>query len=145
MAKQKKVPSFKQNPSPTKTVKFVERPEQILDSRISWQFNLMDSDGPWKSLPKQLNKHIKTIHAYEKQTIGQIFHEQHEYNHSIPIGKLIPRAQKRLKDLHINVEILHRLRLGGRPRLWGILEGNIFQILWVDPSHQVCPSKKKHT
>ncbi|WP_319778402.1 hypothetical protein [Maridesulfovibrio sp.] len=143
----KKTAKINQNPTPSKTVKFSENPEQILDSHISWHFNLMDQapESPWTSLPKHLNRYADKLHAYEKQTIAEIFHEKQQYNHAVPVGRLVPRAQARLNTLKIKVDALYRLRFGGKPRLWGILKGNIFQILWFDPQHQVCPSEKKHT
>lgn len=38
-----------------------------------------------------------------------------------------------------------RLRLSGKARLYGALQGNVFYVLWWDPDHQVFPSRKKHT
>ncbi|MFQ6855860.1 hypothetical protein AAIB46_34060 [Streptomyces sp. 35M1] len=40
---------------------------------------------------------------------------------------------------------IQRLEFTGTQRLYGFLVDNIFHVLWWDPSHQVYPSKLKHT
>lgn len=145
MAKKKKKAKISQEPSPGKRAKIDERPGQILDSHIAWHFNRMDADGPWPSEPRHLSEYRDKLYSYEQQTVGEIFHESKAYNHSIAVGRLIHKAQARLDELRISVEVLHRLRFKGKTRLWGLLSGNIFQILWLDPKHEICPSQKRHT
>lgn len=140
-----KFPVVGENPSVKKKASFKERPEQILESNIAWHFSKMDRGGPWATPPRSLNQYLGNIHSYEQQTIAEVFHQNHAYNHPVPVESIIPRARNRLTELGLKVEALHRLRLGGRPRLWGILIGNIFQILWFDPNHEICPATKKHT
>lgn len=63
-------------------------------------------------------------------------------NHPVSVSSLNKEAQKRLTDLKLDdVDELVSLRLTGRQRVWGILEGNIYTILWWDPEHDVCPWK----
>ena len=67
-------------------------------------------------------------------------------SHTIDIGSLSKEAQDRLEDIgQDDLDELFSLRVTGRGRLIGIREMDYFRILWWDPDHKVCPSKKKHT
>lgn len=67
-------------------------------------------------------------------------------SHAVPISKICPEAQGRLKELkQDDVDELISLRLTGKKRVWGIRDQNILKILWWDPEHTVCPSLKRHT
>jgi hypothetical protein len=54
-------------------------------------------------------------------------------------------AQKRAKELEWDDSELFSLRLEGKLRLWGRRGGAILYLLWFDPEHLVCPSRKKDT
>jgi len=67
-------------------------------------------------------------------------------SHSIPVSKLIRKAQRRLESLKLDdFQEIYSLRMSGKKRLWGIRVGSILRFLWWDPEHKICPSKKKHT
>ena len=67
-------------------------------------------------------------------------------NHAVLVSQISREAQVRLEDLKLDDnESLISLRLTGTQRIWGIRIGNILQLLWWDPNHEVCPSEKKHT
>jgi hypothetical protein len=36
------------------------------------------------------------------------------------------------------------LRINSPARVWGIRDEYVLRVLWRDPRHEVCPSKKKH-
>ena len=40
---------------------------------------------------------------------------------------------------------LFSLRISAKCRVWGILDGRVFKVLWYDPKHEVYPSTKGHT
>jgi len=64
----------------------------------------------------------------------------------IPVDHCDSKAAKRLKQLQLDdIEDLVEYRLAGERRVWGIRVGGVCQLLWWDPKHAVCPSKKKHT
>lgn len=49
-------------------------------------------------------------------------------------------ATRRLQALRLDdFDELFRFRLGNLPRLWGILDGDIFYPVWWDPDHEVYP------
>jgi hypothetical protein len=67
-------------------------------------------------------------------------------SHFVDVEQIIPEAQRRLSELKLDdFEQLFSLRIGSKPRLWGMRINNIFLALWWDPEHQICPSHKKHT
>ncbi len=64
----------------------------------------------------------------------------------VPVDQFYPEAKRRLKEIKMydTDELLH-MGLSGKERIWGVKIGRVFQILWWDPNHTVCPSYKKHT
>ena len=61
----------------------------------------------------------------------------------IPLDHLKDEATKRLNKLQFDdAEALWELRVGGKPRFWGVRLGSCFHFLWWDPEHKVCPTKK---
>jgi len=77
---------------------------------------------------------------YETMTMNEIFVVGKPYNHGVPIYKLCGEAQRRLRELNLDdLDELHRLRLSGPERVWGIRDLNVLNLLWWDPNHQICP------
>lgn len=67
-------------------------------------------------------------------------------SHNIEVNQIVKDAQRRLEEIRqADVDELFSLRLSGKERIWGIVDRNIFKILWWDPKHEICPSAKKHT
>jgi hypothetical protein len=65
---------------------------------------------------------------------------------SIPVENLSPEATQRLREVHHDdEEWLFEIRLGNKPRVWGIRRETVFLVLWWDPEHLVCPSPLRHT
>lgn len=64
-----------------------------------------------------------------------------------PAQTLSRAAVERLTDLHLEefVDNLYSLRLNNTHRIIGIRDRQVFQILWWDPDHKVCPSAPKNT
>ena len=56
-----------------------------------------------------------------------------------------PKATRRLEEKYEGCDTIARFRLNGKKRLFGVVYGNEFHILWWDPEHAVWPSKKRHT
>lgn len=79
-------------------------------------------------------------------TWSEILVDSKKQNHTIPIPELSKEAQSRLREIgNDDIDTLISLRLSGKRRVWGIRTGSTLSILWWDPEHRVCPSKKKHT
>lgn len=90
------------------------------------------------------------LQDFERMTLADIFIDGKKQNHGIDVASLSPLAKKRLDELHIEAESLHSLRLGGKLRLYGILNGAVFSVIWYDDDHGdnstcVCRSHMRHT
>lgn len=127
----------------------VKRLAEIDDHCPVWQLKILDMEHPawgWKNLSSaDLHDVLSKLKNYETMKWKEI-RANLQYNHYIPTANVHSDAQKRLRELQLDdFEELFRLRLGGKQRVWGILERYIFKILWWDPDHTVCSSEKKHT
>ncbi len=115
----------------------------------AWRFGWFDHDGQWGFSETTAAKHqeiLVKLGYWEQKTWAQIMSEDPKSQHSCEVTSLIPEAQDRLKEKKLDdYDSLFRFRLTGRERLWGILNGNIFYVLWWDPGHAICPSTKRHT
>lgn len=90
-----------------------------------------------------LEEILPKLQAFETMTWGQILGRN---NHQVPVYRLSKDAQKRLQTCKLDdVDTLVSLRLAGLTRVWGIRRQRTLRVLWWDPEHKVCPSKKKHT
>lgn len=112
-----------------------------------WRFARMDFEGPWGW--KRLGAgHVDTVHSkcasWEKLRTGEMFGRGG--NKLIPLERLAPEAQARLREIKADdLDALWELRVGGKPRIWGTRSEHIFDLIWWDPEHTVCPSKKRNT
>lgn len=112
-----------------------------------WAFRVVDLDGPWgwsRIDGPALATVLTRLKLYESMVWGQI--DGPTGSHSVEIERLCKAAQDRLMDIQQDdASSLYSLRIAGKPRVWGILDGHVLRILWWDPEHEVCPSPKKHT
>ena len=108
----------------------------------AWQVSKLEMCDPfgWHQLDKAKLEDIRAKLAnFESMTISEIFVAGRYHHHSIPVDQLEPAAKKRLDELNIpDIDVLHRLRLSNKERVWGILTQNVIQLLWWDPEHLVC-------
>lgn len=136
------------NIAPQKTPRLGANPDQVKDERPLWRFRRFDVDGQWGRQGIELNHLFDEILTkmthYESMTWGHI-KSDHRRNHFVRKTRLVKEAQQRLDELRITEERLFRFRLSGLERVWGIVDGAVFYLLWWDPNHEVCPSHKKHT
>lgn len=121
-----------------------ENPDKILESKIAWNFSKMDDGGDWPCSLQSLHGYHRKITSYEGKTIKELFVRGQGggvHSHRMPVEVLCSKACTRLNTCNIDEDALHQLDLGGPARLWGVLEHNIFHILWLDPRHSVYPMK----
>ena len=107
----------------------------------------MDLTAPWGWVncgPQLLDIREKLCN-FERMKLGEILRRD-SGSHQVELDRLCKQAQDRLIFLkEDDVPQLLSLRLGGKARVWGILDNQIIWLLWWDPLHEVCPSLKKHT
>ena len=112
--------------------------------RICWQFSTMDLDGPFKFCglrPGTWAKILSVMKEWDRKTWAEILGDR---DHSISIDALSNRAVKRLEEIERDdIDGICSLHIGGKSRLIGVRDRYVFQVLWWDSNHEVCPSHKK--
>lgn len=93
---------------------------------------------------------LRQVHSklsdFERSTWNDIFVKGRHHHHSVPVARFCAEARRRLQALRLDdLDELHRLRLMGKQRVWGIFAEGIFTLLWWDPEHLVCPWQPPNT
>jgi hypothetical protein len=118
-----------------------------------WHFSEGDTEGSWPlgdidNAPINLRE---TLASFEKLNESEMGRGQ---CHHVEVTDLCQEAQTRLGALRKDdLTELYSMRLDGKKRLWARrlreeVQGGycfLFYLLWWDPCHQVCPSRKKHS
>ncbi|MBQ9990241.1 MAG: hypothetical protein IJP31_04790 [Lachnospiraceae bacterium] len=129
-------------------------PEQYYLHHPSWNFSSCDKEK-WSLNTAEVHEIfwkeiLPHLQGWETQTWREILVNSKKQNHSIEVRKLNKIAVDRLGELYIEAESLISLRLTATHRVYGYLNGAVFNILWIDLEHGdnvmcVCRSYKKHT
>lgn len=142
MAKRKN-PRQKAPVAPAKRPKRL--PSEPSDDRIRLSFSIFDNYKWCEEYDDGSYFHVvaQKLRGYESMTWAEI----QSRDHPVPLGSLIAPARQRLVVLQLDDAdgALWRFQLDGLKRLWGIRDRSKFYVLWWDPEHLICPSKKKHT
>lgn len=132
-------------------------PGNAMQQHPSWNFIACDTEPSvkWSFCKERLTDTFwdtifPKLQNFETMTLSDIFVQGKKQNHGIDFDSLSALARSRLDELHIEAEALHSLRLGGTLRLYGILTGSVFSVIWYDDEHGdnptcVCRSHKRHT
>lgn len=120
--------------------------EKYEEKKISWKFSIIDTDGKWtfKYIEKDFfwNHLLSKLKNFESQTVSEFITPKH--NHKIEKCNLCKEAQKRLIKIKLDdYDEFYSVHISSIKRLWGILEGSNFKILWWDPEHEICPIKSR--
>lgn len=111
---------------------------------MRWNFSKNRlADSFWEML-------LPKMREFESMTLAEIFVVAKKQNHGIDVTELSAAAAARLAELHTEAESVHSLRLGGKLRLYGVLGGSVYSIIWYDDDHGdnpncVCRSSKRGT
>jgi hypothetical protein len=135
-------------PQKNKSPRTAVVPHSIEREKPSWGLKIIEREGPfgWGRISNATlwEKILSKLGNFETMTWAEIKHQKN--NHHIDVNKLSSIARERLKTIQQDdVDQVFSFHLEGRLRVVGITEGAKFKILWYDPEHGVCPSKKKHT
>lgn len=145
--RKKKVPNKSVSPD-TKYIKGYPRKSVSPADNLFPDFktDMMESRGKW-SFDRLSFKHLQTIlnklFEFQKLTWAEL---KNHGCHLVEVCSLCKEAQCKLYNSNsYEPENLYSFRLSSTQRLWGIKDKNIIWLLWWDPNHEVCFSKKKHT
>ena len=126
------------------------RQEPAPDSQYTtpvWRLSSMDLEGPfgWGNLTESKLRDIRSkLAGFESNTWHEILVRDSHRSHTVLVERLSPKAKKRLREIDMDdIDALVSLRLSGPERVWGIRTAGIFDLLWWDPQHLVCPSKRR--
>ncbi|HHF7365146.1 TPA: hypothetical protein ACPSKY_000238 [Legionella bozemanae] len=142
-----KTPRFRTEPNPKKEPSVGKQFSSDDSGKIYWSFSLIDSDGPWgfHNICKD-EFHSLVTHDFKSKEGINWSQLKSSGSHNVEINQLIKRAQHRLTEIFLDDrDELFSMRFSGTKRVWGIRDGNVFKVLWWDPNHEICPSRKKNT
>lgn len=134
-----------------------EKTESYETKTPIWSFSKMDTEHPKWSLGccENIYKSVLTkLSHFETMRWGDIKriskggeNSKGSKHHNIPIESIISDAQERLTELKIDdIDNVFSFGLEGRLRVFGIIrETGVFEFLWYDKEHEICPSHKSHT
>lgn len=147
MPRNKKKPTQKKYPANQCSPRGIKKAEKNEDSVLVWDTKLIDTGGPWSwnnITGCDWWEHIcPAKHNFSTMKWSEIVGDRH---HPIDVEQIIPEAQKRLEEIqNEDIDSLYSFAIGGKPRIWGIRDRNIFRVLWWDPDHEICPAPKKYT
>ena len=150
-----KTPGIRQEPVSAKKprAKLTDQDLKASQSKFRWSLALADREGKWafgdevfgedwcsKILPKLKDFEGKTWAIIANQSSGR---SRGTRNHHITCSDLVKGARKRLKQINMDdLGQLYSLRLEGKRRLFGVVQGHVFKLLWYDPRHEICPSRR---
>jgi hypothetical protein len=142
--KKDRQPTLKSAPTSGKTPRVSDAPRSTHNEKPAWRFTALDTDGPWCWTKIADARYvIGKLRHFETMTWGEI---RARGSHAIAVSDLVSEAQARLEAIKQgDIESVFSLRLTGRERVFGILDGATLKLLWWDPLHEVCPSTLKHT
>ena len=106
---------------------------------------MLDWEGLWSWETIDTEKEIlKKLGNFETRTWGEIEGNKEEGSHIVKVDDCPnPLVKERLKQLELDdIDELFSLRLSGKERIFGILDGFILKFLWYDHEHKVWPTKK---
>lgn len=118
------------------------------DKKLIISFAWVDTDSRWCLSNIEQEHHralLKCIRDFESMTVNDVVHG-HQKCQDYPLDALIDEAFERLVELERDDrDVVHRLQITGKRRLYGFVENNRFYVLWWDPEHEIVPSYKRNT
>lgn len=137
-------------PNISKKAVNIKDPDAKRVSKIVWKFGRMvkPKERKWNWADHSTDYLIEIFNklaSFESMTFNELI--QTSKNHLIPLSEFDNKlVQKELETLgHSDIGSLFSLHLEGKLRVYCINYVNEFSLLWLDPNHEVYPSKKKHT
>lgn len=128
------------------------RPIAIDELSFQWTANEVDHEHnglwDWDLTPKETADLLDLLSGVSNLVWREVkemkFNSKNRtraLHHSQPVESICGEARRRLHVIgRGDQEEVFRLRHGNTIRVWGVLEGPVFSILWFDRNHKVCPS-----
>ena len=116
------------------------------DACLVFGLQLADYGGPWawsNMTAQEGKKFAAACKGWESMTPSEVFRASG--NKPVSHNSMCSEAQARLLEIELDDHEIWELRLSGKTRIWGVRERNVFYVVWWDPDHTVCPSRKRNT
>lgn len=130
-------------------------PSSSDNTKVLWVFDNVDKDGDFSfDIDREDFNHklvLEKMMEYATMTWNEVNRQTHDKgkskHHFISYDTLSKQAAFRIQAKHLtqDTDLIYSFALQNRLRIIGIRKNEKFHVLWYDPYHQVCPSKKKHT
>jgi hypothetical protein len=147
MGKAGKQPGIAAAPKGIKTPRAEFEPDVVKNEALTWALARVDFEGKWgwaKLLADEAEPLHKELSVYEGQTLHTLVKGQKIKD--IPAANMCREARDRLVLLGLEeYDTLWELRLNGKRRVWGVIHGSTYYLLWWDPKETACnpPPKGK--
>jgi hypothetical protein len=141
----KKIKNIPLNATSANDSKKVKSATQSPDRSPSWRFSTVDKGGmfAWPCNIQTELEIVQKLHGFDSMLWSEI---EGKIHHAILKSSLSKEAQKRRDEIkQEDVDEVFSFHLSGKERIFCIRAGGVAKLLWHDPEHQVCLSKKKHT
>jgi hypothetical protein len=117
-----------------------DTPDVIKHVPLTWGLVHLDLDG-WWGWRKLDEAHVDELHRelvkLEGETLDKLLRSKEIKE--IPTAHMRREAKERLSERGLEErDALWELRLPGKRRAWGLMEGAIFNFLWWDPDETAC-------
>ena len=157
MGQRNKAPSADEKPVASRIPRAIlpDKDLKTSQSPFKWSLQLADREGRWGFNDKVFADSwcgdiLLKLQALEMKTWAIIANDSSgkskgkgTRNHHIAVHDLSKNARKRLKKIKLDdLDQLFSLRINGKKRLFGIVENHVMKLLWYDPRHEVCPTKR---
>ena len=123
--------------------------------KVIWRFDMIDRGGKFAFDLDRADfpccEIMKKMIDYCNMTWAEVKKQTHDdgksKHHLISTEMQSKDAMDRFKARNLDEygDSIFSFALQNKLRIIGIREGGHFHVLWYDPNHEVCPSKKKHT
>lgn len=120
---------------------------------VIWRFDMIDRNG---SFAFDLNRDdfnhkevMEKMLEYSTMTWADIRKQTHDRgkskHHFLDAENLSPETKERINKMKLEQysDMIFSFALQNKLRIVGIREREHFHVLWYDPNHEICPSKKK--
>lgn len=154
MHRNKQVRTGKREINPQKSTVQAVNPGNYDKLYPSWRFYRIKYTDRWRidicDWTIWRDRILPALSDYEKLTWAEIksaskSHGEGSKSHNVPVQELTKAARDELERMKIENDEIFSLRLNGVERVWGFLNCGVLELLWYDPQHEVCVSRKRHT
>ena len=115
---------------------------------FKWRVNdnyvdMEHEDWGWGDVP--INEFFeilkKALQKYEDMSWEDVLRRRS--CHPLPVHEATRTARERFRAICPDVDTLHQVDFSELGRVWGVKKGQYFQLVWYDPYHTVCPTRRR--